>query len=187
MTQDKLFTVDSNIVLKSTCLEDCLSIFNIIDKQRGYLGQWLPFVGATQDLSDTELAVRDMIENRGSNLTCSIFFQNSFVGLVGLKDCDFINKKTEIGYWLSEEQQHKGIVTKSCRALINYAFNELDMYRIQLQAAPGNTKSQAVARRLGFIQEGRLRAAELHERGFVDLIIFSLLRPEWEKQHEKFE
>lgn len=151
------------------------------------MGQWLPFVSATQDISDTELAVREMIENQANSVTCSIFFQDSLVGLVGLKDCDFINKKTEIGYWLSEEQQHKGIVTKSCRTLINYAFNELDMHRIQLQAAVGNIKSQAVARRLGFTQEGRLRAAELHERGFVDLIIFSLLRDEWEEQHENFE
>ena len=86
------------------------------------------------------------------------------------------NKKTEIGYWLSESFQHKGIITQSGKALINYAFNEMNLNRIQLKAATGNLKSQQVAERLGFTKEGIERDGELHMRGFVDLVVFSLLK-----------
>jgi len=58
---------------------------------------------------------------------------------------------------------------------INYVFDEMNLHRIQLKAATGNSKSQQVAKRLGFIQEGIERQSELHDRGFVDLIVFSLL------------
>lgn len=50
------------------------------------------------------------------------------------------NQKTEIGYWLSEKFQHKGIVTHSCKALIDFAFSEMNLHRIQLKAATKNFK-----------------------------------------------
>ena len=91
------------------------------------------------------------------------------------------NQKTEIGYWLSEKFQHKGIVTHSCKALIDFAFSEMNLHRIQLKAATKNFKSQAVAKRLGFTVEGIERDGELHSHGFVDLKVFSLLK---EDQHK---
>jgi len=51
----------------------------------------------------------------------------------------------------------------------------LKLNRIQLKVATSNRKSQQVAQRLGFIQEGIEREGELHNRGFVDLVVFSLL------------
>ena len=63
----------------------------------------------------------------------------------------------------------------SAKRLIQYAFDELQMNRIQLKAAIGNIKSQQIAIRLGFTYEGTERAGELHEHGFVDLMQFGLL------------
>jgi len=84
--------------------------------------------------------------------------------LVGLKDTDLINNKTEIGYWLSESFQHKGIITRSCKGLMDYAFKILGMNRVQLKAATENFKSQRVAERLGLSLEGIERDGELHDR-----------------------
>jgi len=60
--------------------------------------------------------------------------------------------------------------------MISYAFNEMNLNRIQLKAATGNLKSQHVAERTGFTREGIERDGELHSRGFVDLIVYSLLK-----------
>ena len=59
--------------------------------------------------------------------------------------------------------------------MIDYIFDVMNLNRIQLKAANGNLKSQRVAERLGFLQEGIERDGELHNRGFVDLVVFSLL------------
>jgi ribosomal-protein-serine acetyltransferase len=126
--------------------------------------------------------VENYLESDRTDLTCVIIYQQQFAGIIGLKDTDFDNKKTEIGYWLSESFQHKGIITRSAKILINYIFNEMELNRVQLKAATENYKSQAVAERLGFTQEGIERDGELHSRGFVDLMVFGMLKIDWLNQ-----
>ena len=67
---------------------------------------------------------------------------------------------------------------KAAAMNIDYVFDEMNFNRIQLKAATGNFKSQRVAKRLGFREEGIERESELHQRGFVDLIVYSLLKAE---------
>ena len=176
MNEQKILFVDEDILLREIGMEDVASIFNTIDNQREYMAEWLPFVELTTDISFTCTFVENYLNAEVKDFTCVIYFRQQFAGLLGLKDTDFDNLKTEIGYWLSEDFQHKGIITRSCKAFIDYSFDELKMNRIQLKAATGNLKSQRVAERLGFIKEGIEREGELHNRGFVDLIVYSLLK-----------
>lgn len=100
-----------------------------------------------------------------------------FVGLIGLKDTDEQNKKTEIGYWLSEKYQKQGIVTKSVCKLCDYTFHELGINRIQIKCAVGNISSSNIPKRLGFSFEGIERQGELLTGGiFTDLEIYSKLK-----------
>jgi ribosomal-protein-serine acetyltransferase len=168
--------VDEDIILKEIGLEDVEPIFTTIDTEREYMAEWLPFVELTQDISFTHTYVKNYVNSEIKDLTCAIYFKQQFVGIIGLKDTDFDSMKTEVGYWISEYFQHKGIITKSCRRLIEYAIDELKMNRIQIKVATGNLKSQAVANRIGFTREGVEREGELHSRGFVDLVVFSLLK-----------
>lgn len=176
MCKPRVIVVDTNIRLKEIELEDTEVIFKTIINERDYLGEWLPFVELTRDISFTRCFVEGYLNSDRKDLTCAIFYQNQFVGIIGLKDTDFNNKKTEIGYWLSEPYQHKGIITNSCKSLIDFVFDKMDFNRIQIKVAKGNLKSQRVPKRLGFKQEGIERDGELHSRGFVDLVVFSLLK-----------
>ena len=176
MNEPRVIVVDANIRLKEIGLEDTEVIFNTIINERDYLGEWLPFVELTREISFTRCFVEGYLNSDKKDLTCAIFYQNQFVGLIGLKDTDFDNKKTEIGYWLSEPYQHKGIITNSCKSLINFIFDKMNINRVQIKVAKGNMKSQRIPKRLGFKREGIERDGELHSRGFVDLVIFSLLK-----------
>ena len=168
--------VDNDILLKEIGLEDVEAIFNTIDAERAYMLEWLPFVELTQEVSNTRTFVENYLNAEVKDLTCVIYYKKKFVGLIGLKDTDFDNLKTEIGYWLSESFQHKGIITRACKAIINHSFNDLKLNRIQIKAATGNLKSIAIPERLGFKREGIERDGELHSRGFVDLVVFGLLK-----------
>ena len=172
----KELIVSNQIRLKEIGMDDVDKIFHIIDSEREYLAEWLPFVNETRKLADTMTFVKNYVEAESKEPTFAIHFKNQLVGLIGMKDTDLDNQKTEIGYWLSEKYQHIGIVTRSAEVLINFIFDELNINRIQLKAATGNFKSQRVAERLGFIREGIERDGELHERGFVDLVVFGLLK-----------
>ncbi|WP_259339653.1 GNAT family N-acetyltransferase [Mesobacillus zeae] len=97
-------------------------------------------------------------------------------GMIGLHYIDWWNKTTEIGYWLSEEQQGNGIMTRTVNSLIQHCFNELDLNRIIIRAASENTQSCAIPARLGFIEEGILREAQFLHGKYHDLVHYSKLR-----------
>ena len=171
--------VDDQILMKEIDEGEVVNIFNAIDAERDYLSVWLPFVEKTIDIEFTRGFVNSYLYSDKKDVTFAIYFEQRFAGLIGLKDTDEMNMKTEIGYWLSFDFQHKGIVNKCSKALIVYAFDELKMNRIQLKAGVGNIKSRAVAERLGFELEGIERDGELHSRGYIDLAIYSLLKKDF--------
>ena len=111
----------------------------------------------------------------------SIYYKEQFVGLVGYKDTDNLNKKLEIGYWLSQYAQGKGIMMQSVEKLIEFAFQEMDMNRIQIKVAVGNRKSRRIPEKLGFQSEGIERDGELLVDGvYTDIIVYSLLKREYQ-------
>src|SRR5690606_16567243 len=115
----------TDIDLKQLEQSDAAGIFKTIDSQREYLGRWLPFVEYTTELSDSEDYVNSVINapEERFEYVFSIRKKGKFVGLIGFKDTDHHNQKTEIGYWLSEVYQKQGIITKSVEKLCDFAFN----------------------------------------------------------------
>lgn len=176
--------VSDEITLKQLEETDAKVIFTIIDSQREYLGRWLPFVPGTKTVLDTMAfiwCVSETPETFREQVFC-IQYRNEFAGLIGLKfnPLDKEHKRTEIGYWLSEPFQKKGIVTQSARMLIDYAFDELELNRIVIKCASGNQPSRNIPERLGFSHEGTERDGERFPDGhFVDLEVYSLLKKEW--------
>lgn len=86
----------------------------------------------------------------------------------------------EIGYWLRRDAVGQGIATEMSSALVKTAFEFDKVRRLDLMCSPENEKSAAVARRLGFTFEGRLRDRQLaahHPRS--DLLCFTLLAAEY--------
>ncbi|MDX9770875.1 MAG: GNAT family protein [Tenuifilaceae bacterium] len=182
--------IDSTISLRHITLEDANDIFHTIDSQREYLERWLPFVPFTQTVNDSIAFVKSTLNvpPNQAELLFTIRYNNEFIGLIGFKDTDRANRKTEIGYWLSEAMQGRGIVTKSVKALVCYAFDELDINRVQIKCAVGNTPSKRIPQRLGFVLEGIERDGELLANGqFTDLEVYSLTGSDYGEEWQKNE
>jgi ribosomal-protein-serine acetyltransferase len=174
-----IIKIDEELELRQLEKGDSKDIFRTIDSQREYLGKWLPFVEFTKKESDSEEFVDSVLSvpTEKSEYIFTIRKCNEFAGLIGFKDSDRLNKKTEIGYWLSEGFQKQGIVTKAVEKLCEYAFNELDMNRVQIKCAVGNVPSKNVPKRMGFKLEGIERQGELLSGNiFTDLEIYSKLK-----------
>jgi ribosomal-protein-serine acetyltransferase len=171
--------VDTNIELGQLKQSDSGEIFNAINSQRTYLGKWLPFVEFTKELTDTEKFVDSVVKAPGDKFeyVFAIRKQNEFIGLIGFKETDRINKKTEIGYWLSENHQKHGVITKSVEKLCDFAFNKQGINRIQIKCAIENKSSINIPKRLGFKFEGIERHGELLTGNiFTDLEVYSKLK-----------
>ncbi len=175
----KVIKVNDYISLKQIEMIDANDMFTTIDTQRNYLGTWLPFVSYTKSIENTKDFI-NKIENTPDEEKEYIFvikYSSEFAGLIGFKATDKLNKKSEIGYWLSESFQKKGIITQSVKSLIDFAFNELEINRIQIKCAVANIPSRSIPIRLGFEFEGIERDGELlSDNLFTDIEVYSLLR-----------
>jgi len=174
-------TIDDHLFLERLNLSHVDLIFKTIDQNRKFLRKWLPFVDFNQKAKDTEKFVRSILEKPISvrDEVYVIWYKHEFAGLIGFKDADRVNDKIEIGYWLAEKMTGKGIATAAARKMVNLAFRNMDMNRVQIRCGVGNEKSSAIPRRLGFSFEGVERAGERHNHEYFDLEVYSLLKREW--------
>lgn len=159
------------------------AFFQLIDRNREYLRQWMEWLDYEQSVEDTRAFMKDtrlqFANNQG--LTTGIWYRGQIVGTIGMHALDWIDRKVEIGYWLSADQQGKGLMTKACKTLVNYAFGEYQLNRVEIHCATGNTRSRAIPERLGFTQEGILRQSEWMYDHYLDMVIYGMLASEWEK------
>ena len=175
------FVIDEHLRLEKIKLLYAETIFNCIDSNREFLRKWLPFVDHTQRVRDTEMFIRSIIDKPYGERddVFMIWYKNEFAGLIGFKDTDFLNYKTEIGYWLAEKMTGKGIALRSAKKLVNIAFRNMNMNRVQIRCGIGNNRSSAIPRKLGFSLEGIERDGERHSGKYIDLEVYSLLKKEW--------
>lgn len=169
--------VNETVFLKQILLSDATELFATIDRERRSLRKWLPFVDYTRGISDSEDFIRSLYEKGSREIVFVINCQSRFAGLIGLKGIDHANHRCEIGYWLSEKFRGRGVMTAAVRALVDYAFGDLDMNRIQIKCAVENVASSNIPRKTGFFLEGIERDGELLADGqYVDLEVYSLVR-----------
>ncbi|MGH2509944.1 MAG: GNAT family N-acetyltransferase [Ktedonobacteraceae bacterium] len=156
-------------------------LYQLIHNNRTHLRQWLPWVDyETSVESSRSFVLRSLqryLENDGFDL--GIFSHGQLAGVVGYHSVNWPNRQVEIGYWLGAELVGQGLMTRACRALIDFAFEKLLLNRVAILCATNNTRSRAIPERLGFVQEGVLRDGEWLYDHFVDLVIYSMLAREW--------
>jgi len=156
-------------------------LFDLTERNRNYLRQWLPWLDATLTVEDTRNFIRDALLQFAANdgFQAGIWYRGALAGVIGYHKIDWFNRQVEIGYWLGAEYQGKGLMTDSCRALIDHAFGELRLNRVTIRCAVGNTRSCAIPERLGFTREGMVAQGEWLYDHYVDLVVYGMLSSEW--------
>jgi len=174
--------VDIDLELSPIELHDAEALFERIDGSRSSLRVWLPWVDRTLSVDNVMKFVKDAVEQHARNdgFQCAIRREGQPIGVIGLHSIDWPHRATSIGYWLDHSHQGRGIMSRSCRALVDALFSELELHRVMIRAGVENAKSRSVPERLGFKQEGVMREAEWVNNRFIDLAVYAMLRHEWE-------
>lgn len=173
--------IDPELYLKLLELRDAEELFRITDNSRQHLREWLPWVDATTSIDDSRVFVQSTLNNFASNngLNAGIWWENRLAGCIGFHSIDWSNRNTSIGYWLAQEYQGRGIMTRATRALTDLAFEHYDLNRVEIRVATNNVKSRAVPERLSFKNEGCIQEAEWLHDHFVDHVIYGMLVSNW--------
>lgn len=101
------------------------------------------------------------------------------IGSVTLFHPDFTHRRVELGYALGRDYWRQGFMKETLNAVLDYAFNSLNMHRIEADVDPRNDASVRTLERLGFKREGYLRERWQVSGEIQDAYFYGLLKPEW--------
>jgi ribosomal-protein-serine acetyltransferase len=169
------------IELRAVSIDQAPALYALIDRNRGRLREWLPWVEWSYSLRDATTFVTDGMRGNasGDSLTTTIWFEDTLCGAIGLHAINRRHRSSSVGYWLGIDHEGRGIMTQACRAIVDEGFGRYGLHRIEIRCATGNSKSEGIPRRLGFVEEGILREAEWLYDHWVDLRVFSMLEQHW--------
>jgi len=159
---------------------DAQAIFEAVGESRDHLRPWLPFADAHQTVEETQdwiiHGLSDWLLREKFHLGIWEKAIDRYLGGIGLHPHNWETRYFEIGYWLRASAAGKGYMTEAVRLLTDFAFNELAATRVQIRCDERNMHSAAVARRLGYVQEARLRNHTKAPDGSLrTTLIFSLI------------
>jgi ribosomal-protein-serine acetyltransferase len=173
------FDLSDDLQLRVLEESDAEELYGVVDQNRAYLAEWLPWP-ATQTLEGTLEFIKKTRNQLEANdgFQTAIVLDRRIVGSVGFVGIRWEARATGIGYWLAEEHQGRGLMTRAVGALTDHAFDELDLNRVEIQVASDNRRSRGVPERLGFTVEGVLRDYERVGDRYLDIIVYGRLARE---------
>ncbi len=155
--------------------------FDLIVENRAYLAESLDFPHRFQTLEDVQSYIKRALTRYaedGLPMT-GLWLDEQFIGSVLFFPVDWHIRSTEMGYWLAQRASGRGLMTRAARAMVGFAFDTVNLNRVELKVDVSNARSTALAVRLGFKLEGVARQGAIHAGKRADLATYSMLASEW--------
>jgi ribosomal-protein-serine acetyltransferase len=180
------FELTASARLRPLTEADADELYELIDSNRAYLARWMPWAEAQTRSGALEFirTTREQATTDGS-FQVALAVDGRIAGVLGYHSLDRENRRVSIGYWIAEADQGRGLMTRAVAALIEYAFDVWGLHRVEIRSAVENERSRALCERLGLVQEGVLRQAEAFTDRYHDLVVYSVLAPEWAQRRER--
>ena len=119
-------------------------------------------------------------EGTGARVAMDRVSDGAFVGWCGLSQWNPDYRSASLGYCLTEAAWGQGYATEAAGALLRWAFDTLDLNRVQAETDTRNVASARVLEKLGFVGEGTLREDCVVNGDVSDSWVYGLLRREWQ-------
>jgi ribosomal-protein-serine acetyltransferase len=175
------YIIDEKTKLKMLDLRDTEHLFDLTIQSKATLKEWLPFIDYNRSVADTQNFIQSTMKQFADNngFQAGIWYDGKIAGVIGFHQINWSNKSTSIGYWLGNDYVGLGLMTKSVKAFVDYAINDLKLNRVEIRAAVENNKSRAIPERLNFTEEGCVREAEWLYDHYVDHVVYGMLARDW--------
>jgi ribosomal-protein-serine acetyltransferase len=144
--------IDEHLSLKQSQFTDAEELFKIVDKNRVHLQPWLSWVETTNSVEDSENFLRfvDKQLEIEKQIVFLLKYDGNLCGTLGFHGINKQERYSEIGYWLDESHQGKGVISKSVSEGIKYMIEAWGIRDFVIECNEKNIRSQSVALRLGF-------------------------------------
>lgn len=170
-----------NLRLRPWQSGDADALYEAARESTATVGQWLPWLHADYTREDSErwIAHCQSAWKRGELYAFGIFdLQGRLLGSMGLNRLDPQRLNANLGYWVREQEQRKGIASRAVRAMAAFGFEALGLIRVEIVTAIDNLASRRVAERVGAHFDGTSPNRIVHRQRPAPAAVYSLLPPD---------
>ncbi|KKO54724.1 GNAT family N-acetyltransferase [Paenibacillus sp. DMB20] len=177
------YVLDDHVELRPLAPEHARALFEVTDRSRDWLRQWLPWVDSVTEVSHSADYIKGALKQAAENggFSAGIWVRNELAGTISFHEIDWNNRSVGIGYWLDKPFQGQGLMTSACRVFTDHALMRMGLNRVEIRCATTNRRSRAIPERLGFVLEGIIREAEKLPQGYVNHAVYGMIRSEWKR------
>jgi len=161
---------------------DAEALYATVVASREHIARWLPWPVAHESVAHTRAFIEQFQASWRASEYCTygVFARQpddqsgALLGGLGLHARERDVPSFEIGYWLAQPAEGHGYMTEAASALVDYTLSALGARRVEIRCNARNTRSAAVAQRLGFTQEALLHHHQrAHDGSLRDTLIFA--------------
>jgi ribosomal-protein-alanine N-acetyltransferase len=133
-------------------------------------------------------AMRDRDRQLGTAYSFGIFVDRTFAGEINLSSIQRgASQSAYLGYWIDKAHAGRGYVPESCVAVFAFAFDELELHRVQVAIIPRNLPSRRVVEKLRLVEEGLARRYLEIDGVWEDHVRYAITAEDWAERRETYE
>ena len=140
------------VLLRPYRAEDVGVVFAAATESIDTVGRWMPWchAGYTEAESSAWIEKAQAMWQSGEAYEFASFDSaNEFVGGAGINQFNHLHNLANLGYWVRQSRQRRGLATAAVRVLAKFGFETLGLTRIEIVAASDNGPSRRVAESAG--------------------------------------
>jgi ribosomal-protein-alanine N-acetyltransferase len=173
------------VMLRAPRVEDSDELLAVQTASWGFIGPWMP---AQESLTDPFEAMRERLhgdriawaDDRSYRFVLCDKHRGEIVGRASLNNViRGVLQGADLGYWIAETHARQGLMTEAVMRILATAFGPLGLHRVQAGIIPRNAASLALARHVGFREEGLAKRFVKIAGVWEDHVIFAMTAEEW--------
>lgn len=170
-----------NYCIRLLTTEDLEPYFEMIDKNRPRLESFFTgTVSKTKTFEDTRNFLAEITQKANERTYFPFVLidntTNKIIGFFDLKNIDWSIPKSEVGCYIDDEYEGKGITAKAFEVFCDHCFKEYSFAKLFLRTHESNIAAKRVVEKCGFEKEGMIKRDYKTTSGaLVDLIYYGRL------------
>jgi len=171
---------DGVVTLRAHRTSDADELAAAVRESVDTVGRWQDWCHAGYTTADAtswlDICRRDWLLGDGFEMLIVDALTDRLLGGMGVNQRDKEQRIANLGYWVRQAEQGRGVATRAARLAIRFAFGEVAVERLEIVVAEGNEPSRRTAVRLGGFFEGMLRKRLIVRGTSVDAAMHSIVR-----------
>ncbi|SEV91394.1 GNAT family protein [Luteibacter sp. 329MFSha] len=171
---------DGVVSLRAHRADDVVPLAEAVRESVDTVGRWQDWCHAGYDANDArgwlDLCRRDWLLADGFEMLIVDARTDRLLGGMGVNQRNKEQRFANLGYWVRQSEQGRGIATRAGRLAIGFAFDRVRVERLEIVVAVGNEPSRRTAERLGGRFEGVLRKRLVVKGSSADATMHSVVR-----------